>query len=180
VLMFLNTAEGADVVHGGWLLAIVGTESLVVLGTVIAPRAGDFGPAMFVLAHMLWGVGLALYGVFITLFAYRIFYFDIEPDDIMPHLWVVMGAAAISTNAGSVLIDTDSGLPFLQAMRPFIDGTTLILWLDLDTGLGKFIVGQQLTLADAVVSITQDGFRRGAIRWRWRRGRWAARQCEPP
>jgi tellurite resistance protein TehA-like permease len=128
VLMFLNTAEGADVVHGGWLLAIVGTESLVVLGSVIAPRAGDFGPAMFVLAHMLWGVGLALYGMFITLFAYRIFYFDVEPDDVMPHLWVVMGAAAISTNAGSVLIVTDSGLPFLQAMRPFIDGTTLILW----------------------------------------------------
>jgi tellurite resistance protein TehA-like permease len=128
VLMFLNTAEGADVVHGGWLLAIVGTESLVVLGTVIAPMAGDFGPAMFVLAHMLWGVGLALYGMFITLFAYRIFYFEIEPDDIMPHLWVVMGAAAISTNAGSVLIVTDSGLPFLQAMRPFIDATTLILW----------------------------------------------------
>src|SRR3954454_8106069 len=128
VLMFLNTAEGADVVHGGWLLAIVGTESLVVLGTVIAPMAGDFGPAMFVLAHMLWGVGLGLYGMFITLFAYRIFYFKIEPDDIMPHLWVVMGAAAISTNAGSVLIVTGSRLPFLEAMRPVIDGTTLILW----------------------------------------------------
>src|SRR5690349_24013853 len=53
VLMFLNTAEGADVVHGGWLLAIVGTESLVVLGTVIAPALGHFRPAVFVLTHML-------------------------------------------------------------------------------------------------------------------------------
>jgi tellurite resistance protein TehA-like permease len=43
-------------------------------------------------------------------------------------LWVVMGAAAISTNAGSVLIATDSGMPFLNAMRPFIDGVTLTMW----------------------------------------------------
>ena len=39
-----------------------------------------------------------------------------------------MGAAAISANAGSTLILTDSGMPFLQAMRSFIDGVTLIMW----------------------------------------------------
>jgi tellurite resistance protein TehA-like permease len=39
-----------------------------------------------------------------------------------------MGAAAISTNAGSTLILSDSGLDFLHSMRPFIDGVTLILW----------------------------------------------------
>ena len=39
VLTFLNTAHGANVVHGGWLIAIVGTESLVILGTQIAPAA---------------------------------------------------------------------------------------------------------------------------------------------
>src|SRR5262249_12500072 len=49
-------------------------------------------------------------------------------EDITPLLWVVMGAAAISTNAGSTLIATDSGLAFLQTMRPFIDGVTLIMW----------------------------------------------------
>ncbi len=128
VLTFLNTAHRANVVHGGWLIAIVGTESLVILGTAIAPAAGEFGPTVFVLIHMLWGVGLVLYGIFITLFAYRIFLFDIEPDDITPLLWVVMGAAAIATNAGSTLILSDSGMPFLSSMRPFIDGVTLITW----------------------------------------------------
>jgi tellurite resistance protein TehA-like permease len=39
-----------------------------------------------------------------------------------------MGAAAISTNAGSTLILTDSGLAFLTSMRPFIDGVTLMIW----------------------------------------------------
>ncbi len=128
VLVFLNTAHGTNVVHGGWLIAIVGTESLVILGTIVAPTTGGFGPAIFVLIHMLWGVGLGLYGIFVTLFAYRIFFFDVEPDDITPLLWVVMGAAAITTNAGSTLILNESGMPFLHSMRPFIDGVTLIMW----------------------------------------------------
>jgi tellurite resistance protein TehA-like permease len=128
VLTFLNTAHGAGVVHGGWLIAIVGTESLVILGTLVAPDLGKFGPSVFVLIYMLWGIGLGLYGIFITLFSYRIFFFDVEPDDITPLLWVVMGAAAISTNAGSTLILTESGMPFLHSMRPFIDGVTLIMW----------------------------------------------------
>jgi tellurite resistance protein TehA-like permease len=128
VLTFLNTAHGANVVHGGWLIAIVGTESLVILGTAVAPSIGNFGATVFVLIHMLWGIGLGLYGIFIALFAHRIFFFDVEPDDITPLLWVVMGAAAISTNAGSTLILTESGMPFLQSMRSFIDGVTLIMW----------------------------------------------------
>lgn len=128
VLTLLNTAHGANVVHGGWLMAIVGTESLVILGTLVAPTAGDLGRTVFVLIHMLWGVGLGLYGIFIVLFAHRIFFLDVSLEDLTPLLWVVMGAAAISTNAGSTLIATDSGMAFLHAMRPFIDGVTLIMW----------------------------------------------------
>ena len=128
VLTFLNSAHGANVVHGGWLIAIVGTESLVILGAVLAPSQGELAPSLFVLIHMLWGVGLGLYGIFITLFAYRIFFFEVGPDDITPLLWVVMGAAAITTNAGSMLILTDSNVPFLESMRPFIDGVTLTMW----------------------------------------------------
>lgn len=128
VLTFLNTAHGANVVHGGWLIAIVGTESLVILGSVVAAHQGPLAASIFVLIHMLWAIGLALYGIFITLFSYRIFFFDVGPDDITPLLWVVMGAAAISTNAGSVLIMTDSAVPFLVTMRPFINGVTLSMW----------------------------------------------------
>jgi len=129
VLTFRNTAQGANVVHGGWLIAIVGTQSLVILGARIIPEQGALAPSLFVLIHMLWGVGLAFYGIFITLFCYRIFFFEVGPEDVTPLLWVVMGAAAISTNAGSMLILTRSGVPFLVSMRPFIDGVTLIMWI---------------------------------------------------
>ena len=39
-----------------------------------------------------------------------------------------MGAAAISTNAGSMLVLTPNPVPFLMAMRPFIEGVTLAMW----------------------------------------------------
>lgn len=128
VLAFFNSEDGANVVHGGWLNAIVATESLVVLGVLIAPYTGEYYQSMMVILHMFWGIGLGLYGIFITLFAYRIFFFKFEPEDVTPLIWVVMGAAAIATNAGSVLILTDSGNVFLESIRPFMMGMTLGSW----------------------------------------------------
>jgi tellurite resistance protein TehA-like permease len=128
VLALRNRTGGADIVHGGWLIAIVGTEALVILGAIVAPALGEVGRGVFVLIHMLWGVGLGLYGLFIVLFAQRIFFSDVSPDDLTPVLWIVMGAAAITTNAGSTLILTSTGIAFLNSMRPFIDGVTLIVW----------------------------------------------------
>jgi len=128
LLIFLKQAQGVKVVHGAWLNAIVGTESLVLLGAAVAHAFGGLSPTIFVVSHWLWGIGLALYAIFITLLTYHLFFFDVEPDDITPLLWIVMGAAAISTNAGSVLIFAESGMPFLDSMRPFIDGITLLMW----------------------------------------------------
>jgi tellurite resistance protein TehA-like permease len=128
VLTFDEGQTGADVVHGGWLIAIVGTESLVLLG---APLAGEFGSledSIFVAVYALWGVGIVFYGIFVTLFAFRIFFLPVDAAEMNPLFWVVMGAAAIATNAGSTLILTEPDLPFLLAMRPFVNGTTLILW----------------------------------------------------
>jgi tellurite resistance protein TehA-like permease len=63
-----------------------------------------------------------------VLFAHRIFFFEVKPGDMSPLLWIVMGAAAIATNAGSILILTESKLRFLDSIRPFIDGVTILMW----------------------------------------------------
>jgi tellurite resistance protein TehA-like permease len=128
VLTFVNSEEGAEVVHGGWLIAIVGTESLVIVGVLLAPRFGSLEDLALVAVYALWGIGIVFYGIFVTLFTHRIFFLRLEPQEMGPLFWVVMGAAAISTNAGSTLIANPPELAFLQAMRPFVDGTTLILW----------------------------------------------------
>ncbi|MEJ6000651.1 tellurite resistance/C4-dicarboxylate transporter family protein [Paucibacter soli] len=128
VLTFLSHEHNVNIVHGGWLITIVGTQSLVLLGGRLAPQLGIWTSAMFVEVHLLWGLGLILYGIFVTLFCYRIFFLSLKPQDVSPLLWVVMGAAAISTNAGTTLITQDPQLPFLLAQRPFIDGITLMIW----------------------------------------------------
>ena len=128
VLTFLTHEHNVNIVHGGWLIAIVGTQSLVLLGAQVAPGLGEWAGTMMVEVHMLWGLGLVFYGIFVTLFCYRIFFLTLRPQDVGPLLWVVMGAAAISANAGTMLITEDPSLPFLVAQRPFIDGVTLMLW----------------------------------------------------
>ncbi len=128
VLTFLSHEDNVNIMHGGWLITIVGTQSLVLLGTLIAPGLGDFTHIMMVEVHMLWGLGLALYGIFVTLFCYRIFFHTLKPGDLSPLLWVVMGAAAISVNAGVSLSWSVDELPFLAEQKPFINGATLMVW----------------------------------------------------
>lgn len=128
VLTFLTHEHNVNIVHGGWLIAIVGTQSLVLLGSRIAPDLGAYAGYMMVEVHLLWGLGLIFYGIFVTLFCHRIFFLTLKPQDISPLLWVVMGAAAITANAGTSLITEDPRLPFLLAQRPFIDGVTLMAW----------------------------------------------------
>lgn len=128
VLTFLSHEHNVNIVHGGWLISIVGTQSLVLLGAQLAPVLGEYAVYMMVEVHMLWGLGLVFYGIFVTLFCYRIFFLTLKPEDISPLLWVVMGATAISANAGTGLLTEDPRLPFLVAQRPFIDGITLMIW----------------------------------------------------
>ncbi|MBO0734554.1 MAG: tellurite resistance/C4-dicarboxylate transporter family protein [Methylocapsa sp.] len=128
LFIFRNSARLANVIEGGWLFAIVATESLAILGALIAPQTGSFCRAVFVLVHLLWGLGAGLYGIYVTLLSYRLFYIEVSPNDLTPVLWVVMGAAAISTNAGSNLLLTNSPFASLAALRPFIEGVTLVLW----------------------------------------------------
>lgn len=128
VLTFLSHENNVNIMHGGWLITIVGTQSLVLLGVQLAPEFKQYSHFMMMEVHMLWGLGLSLYGIFVALFCYRIFFLSLKPQDLSPLLWVVMGAAAISANAGTSLLWSDNQLPFLATQKPFIDGVTLMLW----------------------------------------------------
>jgi hypothetical protein len=128
VLMLLNTTDGADVAKGAWLNAIVGTQSLVLLGAQAVLSTGRAGPSAAILIYSLWTLGLGLYGIYVVLLCHRVFFFDLQPADVSALLWVVMGAAAISANAGATLAVDDGRLPFFQSIKPFVEGMTLTMW----------------------------------------------------
>lgn len=128
VLLFVNTDNGAKVIEGGWLNAIVGTQSLVILGAHVALFTPDAGTKLLLLIYVLWVVGLALYGIFAAILSYRVFFFDLKPSDVTPIVWLIMGAAAISANAGANLVGGNSEIHFLKSMQPFVDAMTFAMW----------------------------------------------------
>jgi len=128
ILTIHRAERDMHIVHGGWLICIVGTQSLVLLGVNIINQMGAYAAYMMVGLYMLWGIGLILYTIFVTLFCYRIFFLDMKAEDYTPLMWVIMGAAAISANAGSALSLTDPIMPVLVALHPVVDAVSLLSW----------------------------------------------------
>lgn len=121
--------ELARGINGGWLLAVVATQSMAVLAALIAPEVGQplrMELNFFALSMWLWG-GM-LYIWMMSLIFYRYTFFKLAPGDLTPPYWINMGAMAISTLAGSLLIVNVSGAPFLTSLLPFIKGFTVFYW----------------------------------------------------
>jgi tellurite resistance protein TehA-like permease len=117
----------ADGINGGWLTAVVATQSLVVLGTMAAPRVGS--SEMVVLGLLtLWLAGGMLYIWMISLIFYRYTFFRFLPSDLMPPYWINMGAMAISALAGALLVRIAGTSPLLTTLLPFVKGFTLFYW----------------------------------------------------
>ena len=116
-------------INGGWLLAVVATQSLAVLGTLLAARIGQpykLEMNFFALSMWLWG-GM-LYIWMMSLIFYRYTFFRFSPADLSPPYWINMGAMAISTLAGSQLILNAPDAPLLLSIMPFIKGFTVFYW----------------------------------------------------
>lgn len=118
----------AQGINGGWLVAVVATQAVCVLGCVLDGAVfGDRDAALFVLMCFWLGGGM-LYLWIIGLIFYRYMFFRFPPDDLMPPYWINMGAAAISTLAGALLAGVIESSPNLAPMRPFVLGLTVMFW----------------------------------------------------
>lgn len=116
-------------INGGWLLAVVATQSIAVLSALLAVRIGQpwrLELNFFALSMWLWG-GM-LYIWMMSLIFYRYTFFGFQPGDLSPPYWINMGAMAISTLAGSLLIVNAPDAPFLSSLAPFIKGFTIFYW----------------------------------------------------
>lgn len=120
----------ADGINGGWLLAVVSTQSIAVLGALIAAHwPQPYRLELNFLALSMWLWGGMLYIWMIALIFYRYTFFEFSPGDLSPPYWINMGAMAISTLAGALLITNASpAAPYLYSLLPFLKGFTVFYW----------------------------------------------------
>ena len=114
---------------GVWLLIVVGTQAVCVLGCLVAPHlpANGTGPTLFA-ALCFWLAGGMLYLWLIALIFYRIVFRPLTPAELAPPYWINMGAMAISTLGGVNLVAGAHGFEPLAELLPFVKGLTLMFW----------------------------------------------------
>ena len=121
-----SLAEG---LNGGWLVSVVAPQSIAVLG---AQLASGFSPAVadrvLLFSLAMWLGGGMLYIWIISLIFYRYTFATMNPSDLAPPYWINMGAVAISTLAGCLLILAAPQSALLTELLPFLKGFTLLFW----------------------------------------------------
>ena len=116
-----------DGINGAWLIAAVATQSVSTLGSFVAPHFG-YAPELMFFALFMYLLGCMLYLNIITLIFYRFTFLKIDLATFGPPYWINMGAVAITTLAGSLLIANARYWAPLADLLPFLKGFTLFFW----------------------------------------------------
>jgi tellurite resistance protein TehA-like permease len=115
-------------VNGSWLLWVVGTQSLSVAASALVPvwpsQAALLAPA----AVGLWGIGLVLYLLLVSLILQRWLTVALTPETLGPPYWILMGATAITVLAGAGILGLPATLPVSRATAGFVEGFSFALW----------------------------------------------------
>jgi len=110
-------------INGGWLVAVVATQSVSTLASILPASE-----TLLFVSLAFWLAGGMLYIWLISLIFYRYTFFRFAPSDLMPPYWINMGAMAISTLAGTLLLAKAASSPLLTSLRPFLLGLTILFW----------------------------------------------------
>lgn len=92
-------------IDGSWLLFVVAAQALSILGSLIAPVLAPYLRHALFGALFLYLLGCLFYVVVIGMIFYRTTFFHMRADEFKPSYWIDMGAAAITTLAGTMLAD---------------------------------------------------------------------------
>lgn len=115
-------------INGAWLLAVVSTQSLAVLSAQLSMHFESYKLIINFFAFSMWLWGGMQYIWMISLIFYRYTFFKFSPGDLAPPYWINMGAMAISTLAGSLLIMNTPHAPFLLSTLAFLKGFSVFYW----------------------------------------------------
>jgi tellurite resistance protein TehA-like permease len=113
---------------GAWLIAVVATQSISVLGTLLVSQWPAYRESLLFFTLCMFLVGCMLYLLLITLIFYRFTFVNVTTAQLTPPYWINMGAVAITTLAGARLILAAPEWSFLGDVLPFLKGFTLFFW----------------------------------------------------
>ncbi len=117
----------ASGISGAWLMASVATQSIVVLRASLG-GAEPPPPALQLLCLVMFMMGCMLYLALIPLISYRLTFFRFETQDFTPPYFINMGAVAVTTLAGALLILHANEWPLIRNYISFLRGFTLFFW----------------------------------------------------
>jgi len=128
-VMTAENKPGLDTgLNGAWLVTVVATQSLVVVGTLLLAGLDAPPDAGFFAVLCCFLLGCLLYLVVITLIFYRLAFLPLAAAGSTPPYWINLGAAAITTLAGCTLILNARHWGLLGELLPFLKGFTLFFW----------------------------------------------------
>jgi len=114
--------------NGSWLLAVVATQSISVLGTLLVGQFAANREAILFFTLCMFLLGCMLYIPLITLIFYRFTFVNVTTASLTPPYWINMGAVAITTLAGARLMIAAPESTLLNDFMPFLKGFTLFFW----------------------------------------------------
>ena len=120
-----NVSERID---GAFLLVIVCMQSLAILGGMLSGELSAYTEGIILLSMSYFGSGYVLYFVIVTVVTYRLLEGRVRPDDWTGPYWITMGAAAITTLAGTTLGPRLESVPVWEPYAPVILGGTFLAW----------------------------------------------------
>ncbi|MBU2759420.1 C4-dicarboxylate ABC transporter [Acidithiobacillus thiooxidans] len=116
-------------IGGSWLLITVSIQSIAVLLSVLELKKSLSRFPCFNFTDLsLWLLGDAFYILIILFIFYRMVFLKFSANDLAPTYWINMGAASISTLAGSLIATCSKNSASLHVLIPFINGFTLLFW----------------------------------------------------
>ena len=116
-------------INGGWLVAVVSTQALAVLMTLLIANDPAAGPGWLFGALCLYLLGGALYLLIITLVVSRMVFFPLRAREFTPPYWIDMGALAITTLAGITLIKTMTAHGLYTDLIPTLKVFVVFAWI---------------------------------------------------
>ncbi|QKG51508.1 tellurite resistance/C4-dicarboxylate transporter family protein [Hymenobacter sp. BRD67] len=113
---------------GSWLLLVVATESLAVLGALLLPTAGIAADVAMVGILGLFLLGSVLYVLLITLIFYRLTFLPLGDEEVGAAYWISVGASAIVVLAGTGVVAAMQHTRALAELLPFVKGYCVLFW----------------------------------------------------